>query len=231
MRPACLALAAVTAAQPLASQELAWEHREYGIGVVAYPALMTTGMKDVIRAAPSLRSAVVARLDGDTVCFAQPRGCSRSYERMIEYAYEEPGWAILRFSPDSGWAEVSLGAAQRGAPTGWVRLRPDSTLVIRWDSLLAEHALFFLRDSEIAFYSRPDSSARLNRALARHGESERLNYVMHPLTRRGRWLRVVLESPSNQCVFPEVPTRRDTVWIRYLTPAGRPNVFFHTRGC
>ena len=231
MRPVWLAVAALVAAQALPAQELSREDREYGIGVVAYPTLMTTGMKDVIRAAPSLRAAVVARLDGDTVCFAQPRGCSRSWERMIEYGYEEPGWAILRFSPDSLWAEVSLGAAQRGVPTGWVRLRPDSTLVIRWDSLLAENALFFLREGDIAFYSRPDTSARINRALARHREYDRLSYIMYPVTRRGRWLRVVLESPSNMCVFPEVPTRRDTLWIRYLTPAGRPNVFFHTRGC
>ena len=223
----------LAATQGAPGQQLAWEDREYGIGVVVYPALVRgAAVRGVIRAAPERRAAIVARLAGDSLCFERPRSCSRLSERMIEYDYEIAGWPVLRYAADSGWAEVSLGAAQRNAPTGWVQLNVDSITVLRWDTALARHDLFFLHPQDAAFYRQPDERTRVTRQLARKEGSERYDYIMHAIAARGPWLQVALESPSYQCDQPPArPPRQDTLWIRYLTPALRPRVFYFTRGC
>ena len=233
MRAWLLAVLAMPAAGAARGQDLAFEDREYGIGVVVYAAHHAgTAAQDVIRAGPSRRAAVVARLAGNSLCFEQPRRCSALPELMIEYDYEIAGWAVLRYAPDSAWVEVSLGAAQRDAPTGWVQLRRDSVAVMRWDTTLTRHSLFFLHPGQVAFFRQPDGRSRISRALAPSPGTDRYDYHMTPIEARGSWLRVALESPSFSCQLPPAsPPRRDTLWIQYLTPAGRPRVFYHTRGC
>ena len=233
MRAWLLTVLVLPAAAAARGQELPFANREYGIGVVTYASLASgLGARDVIRAAPNRRAAVVARLAGDSLCFERPRSCSGLAERMIEYDYEVPGWAVLRYAPDSAWVEVSLGAAQRNAPTGWVQLRRDSVAVMRWDTALTGHSLFFLHPDQVAFFRQPDGRSRVSRALAPSPGTDRYDYHMTPLEARGSWLRVALESPSFSCEAPPPqPPRQDTLWIQYLTPARRPRVFYHTRGC
>lgn len=205
---------------------------DLGIGVVRYDAYVRGGApRDVVRAGPSPAADTVAVLSGDSICLPQPRHCVRASERMVEFDYEIAGWAIVRLSADSAWARVTLEPADPRGPFGWVRLRPDSVTALLWPQVLLEQSLFFRRDADIAFYGSPTPSARVSPRLVRSSDSERSDYIMHPLRARGPWLQVELVTPSDLCP-PEAPgTTRDTVWIQYLTGAGRPTVFFYTRGC
>lgn len=207
-----------------------WWDKEFGVGVVSYAAMESYEARDVIRARPSISSDTVAVLDRDKLCFTSGI-CVRSYEQMVEFAYEIPGWAILGFTPDSGWARVTLAPFDTAGPTGWVALRGDSVRALLWSRILPEHSLFFLRPDDTAFYDAPIESARAARTLVRHAGSDRLNYIMNPLQVRDRWLRVELLSPSPMCEFPEPEVTPDTVWIQYLRADGRPRVFYYTRGC
>ncbi len=226
--PIVLALPVAATGQDTASSR-SWENREYGIGVVKYAAMYSYTAHDLIFAAPTSNADTVATFRQDSLCFSKPRACVRLAERMIEFDYEVSGWAILRFTPDSEWVKVTLAPSDPPGPVGWVRLRPDTAEALLWSKILRGRPLFFLRSSDIAFYSRPDRRTRINRPLVRESNSDRFNYIMNPLAARGRWLRVELLSPSNLCGEPKVTP--DTVWIEYLTSEKRPNVFYYTRGC
>jgi len=224
------ALAALTiVASPAGAQARQWQDREYGIGVVRYEAMYRYDARDVILVAPFASADTVASLSRDSLCFRQPPGCVRSYDRMIEFDYEVPGWAILEFSKDSGWVRVSLAPSQPSGPMGWVRLRPTVSTLL-WSQILPRHRLFFLREPDIAFYKEPDPKSRVERQPVTHLGSKRPSYIMNPLAVRGPWLRVELLVPSTICET-DIKVTPDTLWIRYLTPRGRPTVFYHTRGC
>ena len=220
-----------TATADARAQVRGWEDREYGIGVVKYMAMYRYAARDVILATPSFAADTVATLARDSLCFRRPPVCVRSYDRMIEFDYEVPGWAILRFSTDSAWVKVTLAPSQPSGPVGWVRLRPDTAIPLLWSQVLPRHRLFFLRRGEIAFYQVPDPKARINRQLVRYSNSDRFDYIMNPLTVRGTWLRVALFSPSAMCEASDLKVTPDTLWIQYLTAAQRPRVFYYTRGC
>jgi hypothetical protein len=221
---------AAAASNPTAGQSRGWQDREYGVGVVKYAAMYTYAASDVIFRAPSQVADTVALLTRDSLCFSKSDTCVRSYDRMIEFDYEVPGWAILRFSPDSGWAQVTLAPSDPKGPTGWVRLRPDTALAVLWPQLLQGNQLFLLHPTDIAFYRRPARNARVHPRLVTHPGSQRLDYTMKPLVARGAWLQVQLVSPSNMCGSQDPTVRPDTVWIEYLTPHRRPMVFYYTRG-
>jgi hypothetical protein len=224
------AAAEPTARAPAARQgQRQWWEKEFGVGVVRYAAMERYEAVDVIRARSSVSSDTIAVLRRDSLCF-QASDCVRSYDRMVEFAYEIPGWAILAFSEDSSWAQVTLAPFDDPAPTGWVALG-DSVQAVLWSRELLEHPLFFLPSNEPAFYDAPEVTARTTRTLVRHRDSELLNYIMTPLEARGEWLRVVLLTPSPMCEFPEPAVVPDTVWIQYLRPDSRPRVFYYTRGC
>jgi hypothetical protein len=228
--PRAIAEPVAPAPPPSQSQgQREWWDKDYGVGVVRYAAMERYEAVDVVRAAPSSSSDTVAVLRRDTLCF-QGRECVRSYDRMVEFAYEIPGWAILSVTEDSSWARVTLAPFDSAGPTGWVALG-DSVQALLWSRELPEHPLFFLPPDDPAFYDAPEEAARTRRTLARDGNSERLDYIMTPLEVRGEWMRVVLLTPSPMCVFPEPEVTPDTLWIRYLGADGRPRVFYYTRGC
>ena len=207
-----------------------WWDKEFGIGVVRYEAMYRYQAKDVIRAAPSANATIVAVLSRDSLCFPGDT-CVRSYGRMIEFDYEVPGWAILRFSDDSAWVQVTLAPSDSAAPLGWVALRGDSVQALLWSRILPTKAVYFMRPSEIAFYAAPADTAEVERDLVRERNSDEFTHIMHPLETRGAWMRVVLLTPSPMCVFPEPNVTPDTLWIQYLTRKSRPTVFYYTRGC
>jgi hypothetical protein len=215
---------------PLQGQARGLADRELGIGIVTYAATESYLVTDVIFASPSVQGDTVAILARDSLCFTRPRYCVRSYERMIEYAYEVSGWAIRRLGPDSTWAEVALAPSASSGPVGWVRLRPDSVVAVPWSQVLPAKPVFFLNASTAAFYRRPTRTAPVTLALARHQGGEQLDYIMYPLTVRGPWLQVRVVTPSDYCESPGT-MRTDTLWIEYLTRSQRPRVFYHTRGC
>lgn len=231
--PALRGPAANHASRPAFQQSTDWSEREYGVGVVRYEAMYTYSARDAVRAQPHVNSDTVAILDGANLCFVTQAECVRSYERMIEYDYEIPGFAILSFNPDSSWARVTLNPYDRkDPPVGWVRLDRDSVSAVLWSDLLPQqYYMFFLKRSEIRFYTRPDTTAPVDLALESHESSSRLDYGMQPLSVDGRFLRVELYSPSPYCVTPEPEVRPDTLWIEYLSEDLRPRIFFYTRGC
>jgi hypothetical protein len=225
------ALALFTTTRPLWAQDRsAWAEREFGIGVVRYAEMYNYQARDVILSAPDATADTVALLNRDELCIVGLDGCVRSYQGMIEFDYEVPGFAILGFSPDSGWVNVTLDpGAREGALTGWIQLRPPAVRPVLWSDLLAERAQFFIRPADIRFYARPGGDTPVRLPLTRQGD--RLDYILHPLAAQGRWLQVEVESPSTFCRRPAPAARRDTVWIEYLTETMRPRVFFYTRGC
>ena len=198
--------------------------------MVRYAAMYRYAATDVIRAAPSARADTIALLVRDSLCIANDP-CVRSYSRMIEFDPEVPGWAVLRFSDDSAWAQVTLAPFDSAGPTGWVALRDDSAKVLLWSRILPNKSLYFLRPIDVAFYAAPVESARVERTLVRHANSDEYNYIMTPLEVRGAWLRVALLTPSPMCEWPEPKVTPDTLWIRFLTADNRPRVFYYTRGC
>ena len=207
-----------------------WWDKDFGVGVVKYAAMERYEAEDVIRAAPSPGADTIAVLRRDSLCFTRG-GCVRSYDRMIEYDYEIPGWAILGVTRDSAWARVTLAPADSAGPTGWVALRGDSVRAVLWSLVLPEQPLFFLNPDDIAFYEAPAETARATRTLISDSDADRFDYIMNPLEVRDRWMRVELLTPSTMCKFPEPKVTPDTVWIQYLSPHGRPRVFYYTRGC
>src|SRR5947199_977657 len=130
-----------TATADARAQVRGWEDREYGIGVVKYMAMYRYAARDVILATPSFAADTVATLARDSLCFRRPPVCVRSYDRMIEFDYEVPGWAILRFSTDSAWVKVTLAPSQPSGPVGLVRLRPDTAIPLLWSQVLPRHRL------------------------------------------------------------------------------------------
>lgn len=224
----CVVVGAITTGGGAQAQSRSWENREYGIGVVSYAAMETYSARDVILATPVRNADTVAILNRDSLCFTATRTCVRSYERMIEFGYEIPGWAILRFSADSQWVQVSLAPSDPG-PVGWVRLRPGSVDAVLWRTLLRDKGLFFLRTGDAAFYMHPERGALAPRARVPADSGHGRRYVMIPLAVRGRWLRVAIT--NEVCGDTTGDVRPDTLWIEYLSPQGRPRVFYPTRGC
>ena len=206
----------------------AWQGREYGIGVIRYAAMDRYQAVDVIRAGPSQRSDTVAVLRRDSLCFT-PTRCVRSYEQMIEFDYEIPGWALLGFNADSTWARITLSPADSAGPRGWVALMPDSVEALLWPSILADKPLFFLKPAFVGFYATPDTATPVNVPQERLSDPGR--YMMTPITRQGDWLRVELRLSTYPCGDTEPDEHPDTLWIRFLTEHERPRVFFFTRGC
>lgn len=207
-----------------------WWDKDFGVGVVKYAAMERYEADDVIRAAPSFAADTIAVLRRDSLCF-MGGDCVRSYDRMIEYGYEIPGWAILGFTPDSGWARVTLAPFDSTGPTGWVALRGDSVQAVLWSRVLPEHPVFFLKPDDVAFYEAPAETARTTRTLVSESGADWFDYIMNPLEVRSPWMRVELLTPNPMCKFPEPKVTPDTVWIQYLNPHGRPRVFYYTRGC
>jgi hypothetical protein len=228
---ALLVVLGATTLTPCRAQVGAWRDRDYGIGVVSYVAMDRYAARDVVRASPSRSSDTVAVLVRDSLCFRAAQPCAFSYQRMIEFGYEIPGWAVLAFSRDSAWVHVTLAPSDPAGPKGWVELRPDSVRALLWSQILPTKSLFFLHAGDIAFYSAPTRTARIRRRLVPPSAAESPNHIMRPLQASGRWLRVELEYPSSLCEWTPPRAQRDTVWIEYLTPRRRPRVFYFTRGC
>jgi len=150
----------------------------------------------------------------------------------VEFGYEEVGLPVLelRGGADPEWLHVRYATGSGGEPmTGWVGFEPGRTGYLPWSDRLAEVPLFFVDPDSVGFFEAPEG-AEASVALAPDDPPDRFDYILYPLARRGPWIRVELVTPSDYCFDPPEP-RRDTLWIRHLDGAGRPRVWYHTRGC
>lgn len=140
---------------------------------------------------------------------------------ILEYGYEVAGLPIAG-RPTGRWVEAVLGFTSAGRSyIGWAELDSARIGVLLWSEHLREQSLFFLPGRHPEFFRAPG------------GRPVRLpvgrDYAMHPLSQRGRWMQVRVAVPSDVCA--ESTATSAVVWIRYLDGRGRPQVWYHTRGC
>jgi hypothetical protein len=160
---------------------------------------------------------------GWTYVLAWPDSLSTN---LLEFGYELAGLPFDSMTADERWARVIPGFGPGGAPQhAWVAIPPDSLELIRWARHLSVNDVFFRDGVAPAFFDAP-----AGRPVAFPLPEERVEYILHPLEARGDWLLVRAVTPSDYCDAPESP-RRAELWIRYLDDAGRPLVWYHTRGC
>ena len=220
-----------------------WSEREYGIGIAGprrapdqSPGLSELSLS--LYENPSERSQVVAVLRSDSLELRTIGETVSSFARLLEYAYEEVGFPILAFSPDSAWIMVSLNCwDRRNGSTGWLLASSPGLQVQSWTELMNQNdAFFFLEQDGIAFYPMADTGKRIDVKLV-HRYSKP-DYVLYRREVRGRWMKIELETPSTNCVseeevFEELGVRptRHSIWIRFLDERMRPTIFYSTRGC
>lgn len=208
-----------------------WWQREFGIGVIKYNDMSTYVTIDTIFSDPTVHSKIKAILNGRDLTFSNGERVF-AFKRMIEYAYEIPGWAILTINNDSSWAKVTLDPYNLTDPqTGWINLRKENNSIILWSNLLPSKWLFFLDKNRIKFFEAPDSEKEVSVQLEQFKNSDKVDYIMEPLERNGNWLKVKLFTPSPYCKSENVNVTPIILWIKFLKNNQRPNVFFYARGC
>jgi hypothetical protein len=216
----------------ISNQTQKWWQRDFGIGVVKYKDMSTYSAKDSIYSESNTHSKIIAILNGRSLSFANGKTVS-PFKRMIEYDYEIPGWAILKFNSDSSWANVTLDPYNLSTPqTGWINLNKKHTSVSLWSKLLPKKSyLFFLNSNNIEFYQNLSGKEKKVIQLVKFKNSDEFDYILKPLLKNGNWLQVELLSPSPYCKSEKIEVKPKTLWIKFLKNNQRPNVFFYTRGC
>jgi hypothetical protein len=116
----------LSAPSPQPTRTQPWWDKEFGVGVVRYAAMYRYQAQDVIRAAPSDSATIIARLSRDSLCVLGDT-CVRSYDRMIEFDYEVPGWAIRTISARSRARPRGSRSKGRATPNTW-RKEPVSDM-------------------------------------------------------------------------------------------------------
>lgn len=150
---------------------------------------------------------------------------------VLEFRYEFAGIPIDSLATGGGWARVILGFdSQNAAYRGWVSIDSTHLKYLLWKKeLLRRDAIFFLPDQEPRFFLEPGGK-ELSLGIRKGWEN--LDYIMHPMKARGPWLKVRVAQPPDICIRPdEIRSRMTVAWVRYLTPRGRPRVWYGTRGC
>lgn len=155
---------------------------------------------------------------------------------LLEFDYEIQGLPIDRVTPDRGWARALLGHDSAGRPrSGWIELDTTRVGVELWrERLPAREWLFFADSVPPPVLDTPDGRPlRADTVFAADG-----GYALHAEEVRGDWMRVRIVSPDDSCGQAVSPpghatrvTRITRAWVRYIDPAGRPRVWYHTRGC
>ena len=206
--------------------------QERGVGVVHIDAavLMEGGGSDTlfVRAAPRADAPLLARLRVEAATYRLDAAPPAAEGAALAFGYEEIGLPALEVRGD-GWVRVLVAVAADGATVeGWARPDEGSTRLLAWPDLLPGQPLWFL--GEPAFHDAPGGAERAIPLAPGSGGTPPADYILWPLEVRGPWLRVEVVTPSDYCFDPAAP-RRDTAWVRYLDPDGRPRTWFFTRGC
>lgn len=152
-------------------------------------------------------------------------------ERVSEYAL-----AILSFTPDSLWVQVSLDCRiLQNPPTAWLYVYDANAVgakVKSWTRFfLADQAVVFTSDSARAFYADTTARNRVFPTLA--GDSASPDYSMRVIKVSGPWMQVYLYTPSDfpSSVDPKEARAKSNnppprFWIRYLDERGRPRIWY-----
>ncbi|HYC52181.1 MAG TPA: hypothetical protein VEB19_13795 [Gemmatimonadaceae bacterium] len=144
---------------------------------------------------------------------------------LVEFGYEHSGIVIDSVTQDGRWVQGRLGTDDAGNwLTGWADVRDTRLETVWWAEHLPQQPLFAL------------DSMHLRIALEPAGEllpPPTRDHIMHATDSvRGRWLLVSLVTPSDYCMSGDAVVRRTRkVWVEYLDVRGRPQVWYHSRGC
>jgi hypothetical protein len=209
-----------------------------GIGVLTFPSSFVGQRSDTmtIRATASVEAAVVARyilrkIPEYSWCYRMEVSVEGITDNSLEIGYESIGLPFDSLAPSHGWARVIFGFDQANTPKrGWVELRPERTRGVLWADHFREMGGFLwnANDLEPEFADSPNGSP-VALDLARN-EAGSYSFEADPVEFVGPWMRVRIRTPTG-CVAPDSLIRETTAWIRYLTEAGRPAVWYATRGC
>lgn len=209
--------------------------RDFGVGVVArssvIPDGLAEGMTDTLRflARPEPEAPIVGglvvRREGAYGWSHWALLQSGDVPNLLEYGYEEIGVPLLAITTDRAWAQVVFGHGPGGTPrTGWASVESGAVDLVLWRDLLPTFPLFLLPTSSGLHVAR--DGAPLDGGLPDAED----DYILHVEAREGDWLQVRLVTPADYCQDPVSPAIRRG-WVRYLDTAGRPTVWYYTRGC
>ncbi len=235
---AAAARAATAQSRPLVStgvyaQHLAdsSQHLDPGRGIVAFRTEGEMPQLDSLPlySAPSDRTPMGWFVVNRAATEGEPffiRAPTRVRPNTMEFAYEESALPIDSLSADHRWARVLYGFDNADRPlTAWTpAAAPNATLHL-WNNYFGDKALHFLPAFPPAFYDAPNGKPL---SITLVGEQV-LDYIMYVAEQQGEWMRVRVMSPSDYCAEGSAPPK--TAWVRYLTPQGRPRVWYATRGC
>ncbi len=144
---------------------------------------------------------------------------------LVEFGYEHSGIPIDSVTQDGRWVRGRLGTDDAGNwLTGWADVRDTRLETVWWAEHLPQQPLFALDSMHVRFALDPEGE--LLSAPTR-------DHIMHATDSvRGRWLLVSLVTPSDYCMSGDSVVRRTRkVWVEYLDVRGRPQVWYHSRGC
>jgi roadblock/LC7 domain-containing protein len=154
-------------------------------------------------------------------------------ERIVEIFVCVYGLAVLSFSPDSEWVNVSLDCNKEvNPPSAWFNVFDASLLNVQiksWTNFFEKNwTLHFLNNSDIMFYSKYADTTQIFPKLSM--DKTRPDYCMRVIKTSGHWMLVYLDSPCN------IPVQMDSlyqsknqspkVWIRHIDDRGRPRVWY-----
>ncbi|MEW6015508.1 MAG: hypothetical protein AB1690_09305 [Candidatus Zixiibacteriota bacterium] len=221
---------------------------EYGIGIYDPIGSQSGDINVVIYSQPDLTSDTVAVWRSTYIYVRQSDTSFWFGEVMAEYAYETVGFPILEISPDSNWIRVAFNCHDSiGSSDGWILRRRSREIFELWaDIIPRQGAVYFIDDEDVRFYDSPESDSALTEALRieygyRSDGTRTLewNYIIYPQSVQGKWMEVIVETPSAYCLSPKEfklyygidEPKRFHAWIRYLDDTGRPLVYYFPRGC
>jgi hypothetical protein len=204
-----------------------------GRGVVAFshePSAIGVVDSLPIRILPARGAPVQAYLlqraqtDSSPYALIAPSGLSAN---LLEFGYEVVGLPVDSLDPELAWARVIYAFdATRHPQLGWVALDTATVRLLLWSDFLPTQDLFLADSVPWAFADQPEGSP-----IPIPPPRDPRDYILHPLMTRGPWLQVRVVIPSYTCQEPQPVADTALAWLQYLDSAGRPRVWFYTRGC
>lgn len=156
---------------------------------------------------------------------------------LFEFEYETKGLPIQELEKNS--FKIIIGTDSLNNPVmGWVKYNSKSLGYYLWEDYLLKKELYFSDSpSMYQFYKTPHGEKKIidlikdDSEYSQYLEKEFIfNYIMHPIKKEGKWLKVEVVTPSDYCDEVLKP-KKEVLWIRYLDDKGRPLVWYYTRGC
>ncbi|QMU66543.1 MAG: hypothetical protein GKR88_21125 [Flavobacteriaceae bacterium] len=148
-------------------------------------------------------------------------------ENLIEFEYEEQGIPLCR--KYKNWLKVIYGFEKNGKKlVGWIKYEKQKINYFFWSEHLKSKLLFFESSDKINLYDAING----NEVSFKLEPSPYLkyDYIMKPLETKGKWMKVELTTPNDNCDIPN-HKRKGVFWIRYLDDKFSPKVWYFTRGC